>query len=95
MCTPKSILATSPYLRILKAISFASETKGEKCPQSSLVETHTGKAIPFSVFFLLYTFASSSMIYLSPNSQISTTAAPGTHFLMIFSRTELAILPAC
>eukprot|EP00961_Rhodomonas_salina_P026424 356805-Rhodomonas_salina.1 len=56
-----------------------SSLRGEKCPQQLLRETQVGKAMPFSIFFPLYTLASSWLMMLSPSKQSSATSLPTTH----------------
>lgn len=88
--TPRSILATSPSLRL-----ESSDFNGEKWPTTLLTEIQVGKAIPFSIYlFFVNTFVTSLSISASPNWQRSEIEAPGTNLVIKFSKTLLAIFPA-
>lgn len=58
------------------------------------METQTGKATPFSYFFLPYTLAHSLSISASPKAHNSTTLALATHLAITLARTSFAIFPA-
>ncbi len=71
------ILTRSPSL----IVTSGSLLSGEKWQIQLLTDIQVGKAIPFFISFsFLNTLEVPSMRSLSPNSQMSSTFAPGVHF---------------
>jgi hypothetical protein len=68
-----------------KELTLVSDSNGDKWQTASLTDTHTGKAMPFmaTLPFLplfLKMLATRDSMASSPNRQMSTILASGTHY---------------